>query len=555
LGYSNIIQKRTFEYFSDTSTQTKNHIVSMLTDIESLAYIISCSYNVQSYLLETHPAKKFKLLDSAIDNLNYTLASNNGIKSIRILGKDGQIIKSGFEDTFTIFQQIQNDYDIQTNKIKNAFYTHPYKLESSQNKYFAYVYPIYSVIEGYSNNENIGFCIIVYDMHVLTSCISNTSYMNLIISNNGEIITSNTPKYNDNVNNIVKKISYKETDKKIRINGKKYIIKKTVIKNTGWEIINFASIRDCIKDFIPIRNIGIIIFVTTAIILAIVGIIIMKSITTPLSEIVYSMNSLGHGKRYTKDRLNVPSSNEVGIIAMDINNMLDRLENMSSKIFTAQDKAYQAEIEKNKAELLFYQSQINPHFLYNTLECIRSIGLFYKAQEIVDISTSMGDMFRYCVQEQNTVTLHKELDCVKNYFNIMSIRYNNRFTLNTVIDKDILNTSIVRMILQPIVENAIKHGLCAKKGRINIKGCLNTNDDVLIIISDNGVGMSKSKVCDLNKHIANRNSFDTNESAIGLQNINIRLKLTYGEKYGIKISSLQNIGTVVRVLIPYNIMS
>ena len=551
IGYTNILQRRTYDYFRDTSTRTENQIESMLTDVESLAYIISCSYNVQNYLLSTHPAKKFQLMDSAIDNLNYTLASNNGIKSIRILGKDGQIIRSGVEDTFTIYHAIQQDYDLVHQTFASPFYTHPYELQQGQNRYFAYVYPIYSVIEGYAANENIGVCIIVYDMQLLTSCISEASYMNLIIGHGDEIIAANTPKYDDNAANIVRHIHQGNKDNIIKVQGVEYIIQSTVIKNTGWEIINFASVKDCIKDFVPIRNVGIIIFITTVIILTIVALIIMRSITEPISDIVTGMNTLGHGKRDTKDRLHIPANNEVGMLAMDINNMLDRLEHMTQRILNAQETIYESEIAKNQAELLFYQSQINPHFLYNTLECIRSMGLYYKSSEIVAISTSMGDMFRYCVQKQNKVSIQEELVCVQNYFNIMSIRYNNRFTLCIDVDEAILSTSIMRMILQPIVENAINHGLKAEKGRIRIKGKIQNEKDVLLVISDNGVGIAKERLIDLNDHIKRPHLFDINAGAIGLQNIHHRLRLTYGEPYGITIISKVDLGTVVKVLIPY----
>src|SRR5690606_40501334 len=136
-----------------------------------------------------------------------------------------------------------------------------------------------------------------------------------------------------------------------------------------------------------------------------------------------------------RKRIEIKGGNEIAVIGGYINDMLDRTELMTQKILDAQNALYMAQISETRAQISLLQSQINPHFLYNTLECIRSIALYYGVTEIVDISTCMGKIFRYALKEEEIVTIENELECVQDYFTIISIRYGVRFSLMLDVDR------------------------------------------------------------------------------------------------------------------------
>ena len=327
------------------------------------------------------------------------------------------------------------------------------------------------------------------------------------------------------------------------------------IKDTNWKIIFMIPFKDLIKDMIPIMNIGIIIAFFTILFLVIIGYILGNSIYKPIYEIVSDIERIGREDQTY--RIQVKVENEIGIISDRINKMLERIETMAKKIMFDQDLLYKYRIAVKQAELSALQGQINPHFLYNTLECIRSIALSNRIMEIVNICVSMAKIFRYCIKESEIVTLRDELECVKDYFNIISIRYMGKIHIDVSVDSNILDLRINKMVLQPIVENAVYHGLETLKrdGYIVVKGYRDSSCFVVLEINDNGKGIGEEELNKLNCRLnAPWDIVDYNISdsrSIGLLNISQRLKITFGEKCEIHVSSSLNEGTKVKIVLPF----
>ncbi len=219
----------------------------------------------------------------------------------------------------------------------------------------------------------------------------------------------------------------------------------------------------------------------------------------------------------------------------------------------------------NKNQILkSLPKQINLHFLYNTLETIRGQALLDDNENIASMIEALASYFRYNISsEANVVTIRNELDNIDSYMFIQKVRFNNRFSLNVLIDDEdrcVYDYLIPKMILQPIVENSILHGLekIIVDGRITIDITLSENN-LLITISDNGIGIEEHLLEEINKKLNNFNvneieqsySFE-NENNIALSNINERIKLLYGNEYGIRIYSVLNVGTDVEIIMPIN---
>lgn len=223
-----------------------------------------------------------------------------------------------------------------------------------------------------------------------------------------------------------------------------------------------------------------------------------------------------------------------------------------------------AQMLNKQTELTALQSQINPHFLYNTLESIRGQALIDDNFEIAKMVEALSAFFRYSISRKgNLVTLRDEMANIENYMLIQKYRFNNRFSMEVIIDEEdeeAYNFLIPRLIIQPVVENAIFHGLEEKLegGKVIIEVIV-TDQNLILTISDNGKGMDSKKLKELNARIQSKNmdleedeKHDQRNTSIALPNIHKRIQLLFGEEYGVNVYSTVGQGTDVEITVPVN---
>lgn len=220
---------------------------------------------------------------------------------------------------------------------------------------------------------------------------------------------------------------------------------------------------------------------------------------------------------------------------------------------------YENKLLKKEAELNILQSQINPHFLYNALDAIRGDIVEEGLGDTADMVEALAKFFRYSINmKNNIITLEEELDNLDNYFKIIQYRFENRFYLINDCDYGnaaLMEYKIPKLIIQPIVENSINHGLEPKTGMgiIHIRSTF-TNRYLEILIQDNGIGMKQAELEQLldkfNDPAASATGEKPKKGGIALINVNKRIKLYYGEEYGLEINSLEQLGTEVKILLP-----
>ncbi len=243
---------------------------------------------------------------------------------------------------------------------------------------------------------------------------------------------------------------------------------------------------------------------------------------------------------------------------------IEKIKTLVEKNSNQRIRENSAEMFYKQAELAAFQSQINPHFLYNTLESIRGQALIDDNIEIAKMVEALADFFRYSIsRKDNLVTLRDELANIQNYMMILRYRFNNRFSLDIYIDeedKKAYDYFIPKLILQPIVENAIFHGLeeCLEGGKVDIEVIV-TDNSLILTISDNGKGMDSKSLLELNERIRmskeypdDSKGFKQRNTGIALPNINKRIQLLFGEEYGIYVYSTLNQGTDIEITIPAN---
>lgn len=242
----------------------------------------------------------------------------------------------------------------------------------------------------------------------------------------------------------------------------------------------------------------------------------------------------------------------------------NKIKNLIEKCANQMIRENSAEMLDKQAELAALQSQINPHFLYNTLESIRGYALIEDNNDIAKMVEALAAFFRYSINRKaDLVTLRDEIANIQNYMMILKFRFNNRFSLDLSIDDEdtkALDYFIPKLILQPIIENAIFHGLedCVEGGRVTIE-VIETEKNLLITVSDNGKGMDSKTLQELNQRIRSMGQYSEDyrnenqrNTGIALSNIHKRIQLLFGADYGLYVYSTPDKGTDVEITIPAN---
>lgn len=327
----------------------------------------------------------------------------------------------------------------------------------------------------------------------------------------------------------------KDTVRKILVNEENYVATYRKLNGFNWYIASITPYDFINSDIQSLRKEMIIISVLFILVILIFSYFLYSSIKVPLYNLLNKM------KRVSKGDLTVEVNDfykdEIGVISDNFDSMLRRVNDLIKKTKLQ-------EIEKRDLEIRMLQAQINPHFLFNTLNSLKWTALMNQDYTVSEGLSSLAELLRNTIIDKNElVTIKEELNNIKNYIVIQKIRYGNSFDVEYEVDENLLDNKIIKFILQPIVENSIIHGIDENKE--NQKIIINVTEEgeeILISIKDNGKGFnSKEKVK------------DNKLSGIGWNNVDERIKLTFGVGYGTTINSEVNKGTVVRIIIPKRI--
>ncbi len=250
----------------------------------------------------------------------------------------------------------------------------------------------------------------------------------------------------------------------------------------------------------------------------------------------------------------------LGVLVILLFIVIARLSRDCSRLEKERDEQkYRYDYEMHKAEIISLQSQINPHFLYNTLEVIRSEALINRDPVAAQMAEALANYFRYNISlRSDVVSLGAELDNVNNYITIQKKRFGERVNYDVVYHSDrteARGAQIPKLSLQPLVENAIYHGIEVKaKGGLVLVHVTVTDQRVIITVADDGAGMKPETLEELNRHIREDipiKKEDDKHGGIALMNVNKRIRMMYGEEYGLSFSSVERVGTEAEITLPY----
>jgi two-component system, sensor histidine kinase YesM len=567
--YGKKIESNHIKYSSQVIENLIGNINNYIDELEVITNSLNYNYYIQSYLIErSKPNKDLSSSQESAKNYQASLEALSNIINLR-----GDITSIFIVDTKEISIFKSQTMDVKTTN----FFIDPKWFselpDDAQTMFFigqnrimykdlpANVFSFARQIERYDGGGNLGVILIDTNLSIIqrffnSASLDENSFI-LMLDATGELIESSTippaissqPSFSINAygRDIVTTINQSTSNTPLSqnsfiqtVNEKDYLVSFDTIESTQWILATITDYQGIINDANTVRNYIVLVGFITLILLILITYIISSKITTPIASLKNTMNLIHKGDlSHTAD---ISSNDEVGELATSFNYMIQRINTLMHEVVEEQ-------AEKRKSELRVLQDQINPHFLYNTLDSIIWMAES-KDPNTVPMIEALSNLFRISLNRgQEMITIQEELEHVKNYLYILSMRYYERFDYSFDIDPNTLKYKIPKLLLQPLVENAIYHGIKSKstKGLIVIRTCF-TQENLVLTVIDDGVGMTPTKVM----HLLNDNAPIESEegSGIGVTNVHQRIKLYFGPSYGITIQSIESVGTTVNINLP-----
>jgi two-component system, sensor histidine kinase YesM len=541
------ISERYFQSVEETALTIEDEVRRMSLITSSIANNDEILKLVNSYSESNNQNKKFEYSKKIDSTLNFIFNYSNKIDSLIFFYKD-----KGYYDYKNY--PVINEINIRNEKwYKESIENNGKTKVLSFIKNFTFnpnkIYLVSVVIgipkTNYENNIDL-----VY-MSFRLNYFDNLNYGKNIIDNEDIFILdenykillcTNKKDINKNITDLGFSNEYFEKENSYNIikkNNNKFLLTSYSISKTNWKIVSIIDYKKITKEIDEYYNIEKIIFISIMILFFIFSIIFFINIINPIKKLTKKMKQVEKGNFDLE--YETAGFDEVYNLNEAFNKMVKEIDNLTTAIKLKEKERLDAEIES-------LQYQINPHFMSNTLNSIRLMAMMAKTENIQNMTESlMKFMIEIFRNKGKLITIDNELNNLENYIYIMKIRFGDKFSIIYDIDKKIRDFYILKIIFQPIIENAIIHGISENndKGIIKIKGFIETNNLIFEII-DNGRGIEIEKI----KQIFTNNDKNINDGNIGIKNVDKRIKLYHGSDYGIFIESQLSKYTKVKFVLP-----
>ena len=510
----------------------------IIPDINHLNTILSSnnSYSIDDYNYLLYLCDMMLIQNKTINGAYIYNLAGNGVYTSRN-NKNNLLKNPSYEDWF--IESIDS-----TNQIQILPYIDADNIFKSTNLEDYHLLAITRKIVDLQTQKTTGLLLLTFSSDELLSLINEEILFNnqavYLYDSDGNLITSTNDEVSSNYYDYVKKITSLPQLEYINDKENNLICYNSILQS-NWILANVIQK----KEVYNLNNLYLIFFISNLIFCLILFIVIytffLNRIFNPIESLIENMsskieNNLNYDFSYDRN-------DEIGILIKSYNDMKNRISNLITI-------NYKNQIEQKELELKQLQNQINPHFIYNTLESIHMMAEINDDFETSTMAEYFGAIIRYSMNRRvNTVKLKEEITIIDHYIYLQRIRFNTLFTITNLVNSDVLECEIIKMIIQPLIENSIYHGLseCDGNGKIIIQA-LNIDNNLVITVSDNGIGMDDEKLKDLNDYINDKNELF---NGIALRNINKRLKLNYGEQYGLEVTSILGKGTSMILTLPY----
>lgn len=531
---------------------------------ESQAVLSQVNRSVDSYLrtimklsdsLYYGVIKNADLSAESVNDQITLLYDNNkdSISNIALLSKDGELLEA------VPAARLKTELDVTREewfgntleRTDNLHFTTPhvqYIFDGSEQQY-RWVITLTRAVEithGTSTEQGILLIDIRYNslQQILEDIsLGNQGYL-YMISSDGELIYH--PKMQlietgQMQENIPAAAEYRDGSYKEEYRGENRDVSVKSVGYTGWKLLSVTPEKGLSLSNLKMRLFVVFVAAAFLFVLVLINAFISSRITNPIKELEKSVNAIEAGDLDTE--VYIGGSYEVQLLGRSIGDMAKRIKRLMQDIVAEHES-------KRKSEFDTLQSQINPHFLYNTLDIIVWMIENERKQEAVKVVTALARFFRISLSKgKSIITVHDELEHVRNYLTIQQMRFKNKFVYEIRAQEEVMGLACLKLMLQPLVENAIYHGMefMDGDGLIEIQAT-KEGEDLWIEVRDNGLGMTEERVENLLSEKPHASS--KRGSGIGVKNVNERIRLYFGETYGLVIESEPDEGCVIRCHLP-----
>lgn len=519
-------------YLESSIKQVAENVDSYLNQIERAAFTISSNTAFLDYYSLTDPQQEIPTISSMFEAANNLSTYVSDFVDVAVVSSSGTANSYYSGYSYTVLEELQSHRLFDANDSSRGFIFLSDTPESAE--YFVYYFPIQDfVVDPSLESEKTATAFFLLGKKTLRDYLnaSPSDYVYYQLKFDGDVVCTQT---DNTAPTHGLSAAAQLSSRSFQLRG----ILRASIFNTS-SFILYAVILLIFLIFIAFYMVRFDRFIT-------------RFISAPITDLLGQLSRLD--SIACSDTLQLTEVEEFNQIVYTTNQMLKALQESSRQIITSQNNLYEVELREKENELYALQSQLNPHFLYNTLECIRGLATIGRTDDIKTIVQHLSSFYRYSASPEPFVTIMDEIELVCKYLQIYQLRTGGIPTYNVDIDDNLLDCDTVRMILQPIVENCIKHGFSNSSAppHIQLLGSRDKKGRILLRVVDNGSGMSYQQLTTLREQL----EYSFNESLmrgnkhLGLYNINRRIKLLLGSEYGLSVFSNPN-GTEVDLLLPF----
>ena len=499
--------------------------------------------------------KNADLSEESVNSQITLLYDNNkdSIANIALLSKEGELLEAVPAARLKTGLDVTREewFGTTLERTDNLHFTTPhvqYIFDNNENQY-RWVVTLTRAVEithGTSTEQGILLIDIRYSsiQQILENItLGNQGYLYLI-SSGGQLIYH--PKMQlietgQAAENIAAAIGYRDGSYREKYAGEMRDISVKSVGYTGWKLLSVTPEKGLPLSNLKMRLFVVFVVASFLLVLVLINAFISSRITNPIQQLEKMVNAIEAGE--LDQEVDIGGSYEIQHLGRSIGDMAHRIKELMEDIVAEHES-------KRKSEFDTLQSQINPHFLYNTLDIIVWMIENEQKQEAVKVVTALARFFRISLSNgKSIIPVKDELEHVRNYLMIQQRRFKNKFTYEIEADKEVLNLASLKLMLQPLVENAIYHGMefMDGDGEIHVKAW-KEEEDLWLEIQDNGLGMTQERVKNLlseKTHVSSKRG-----SGIGVKNVNERIRLYFGDDYGLVIESEPDEGTIIKIHLP-----
>lgn len=540
------------DYTSRLVRQVNRDIDSYIDYMENISSMVIQGGDVQKYLFMSMPkAELEETFDRIVTQFNTVVETRQDISNIAVVTPERDFIINDGTDKLNENVSLEEvEWYREALEGNDSILTASHVQHVIRNNY-KWVVTLGKGIKDPRTGENGGVFFIDLNYKLLKDLCENNSLATnsyvFIVDESGKIIYH--PKQQLLYNGLkTEKISevlscgadgYFITDEKGKDGEKLYTV--SVSEKNGWRVVGVADISELMKNKKETEYIYMVIAAVLLCIAMVLANFFATAITRPIKELKDSMKEVEKGNFNTD--VVIRADSEIDSLGNSFNLMTARIRQLMEQNIYEQE-------EKRKSELKALRSQINPHFLYNTLDSIIWMAEGGKNKEVVRMTSALARLLRQSISNDNErIPLEMEVDYAGSYLTIQKMRYKDKLEYEIEVAEDIKKEEIINLILQPLVENAIYHGIKYKgsKGLIRIVG-YGEGSSIILKVIDNGIGMDEDAL----KGIFDKSRDSEGSGGVGVHNVQTRIGLYYGAEYGLRFESVVGEGTTVTIIIPRN---